>query len=266
MTRLIALTLCTVLCSSFLSSANAERSYKVAIIIDDLGHNLKTGQQFIDLPYQLTYSILPHRPYSKQLADRAGSSGKEVMVHLPMQSSTKVDNLGAGGLTIELAKEEFKDVVEKSIRSIPYAKGVNNHMGSLLTRHPGHMTWLMEVIANYSQQFYFVDSRTTAKTVAGKIAKEHFVPNISRDVFIDNEISVEAIKKQLNDLIRIAKKKGFAVGIGHPYSATMQSLVEFLPTMGKHNVEIVPITTLIDLHHEQQWPRASTWLSINKAE
>ena len=236
----------------------AQETYKVAIIIDDLGNNLHHGRTLIDLPYQLTYSFLPKRPYSKRLANMAASYGKEVMVHLPMQSAGRLD-LGQGALTLELTQTEFQESVKISINSVPHARGVNNHMGSLLTQHPGHMSWLMEVLSNRNDNLYFVDSKTTALTVASQIAKEHYVPNISRDVFIDSSRNEEDIRRQLKYLKKIAKRKGYAVAIGHPYPSTIKLLSGYLPTLLDHNIEVVPVTTLIEMHtQKQQWPKLTS--------
>ena len=236
----------------------ADETYKIAIIIDDLGNNLHQGRKLIDLPYQLTYSFLPKRPYSERLANRAASYGKEVMVHLPMQSAGRMD-LGYGALTLELTQREFQESVQVSINSVPHARGVNNHMGSLLTQHPGHMTWLMEVLSTRDDNLYFVDSKTTAMTVASQIAKEHYIPSISRDIFIDSSKNEEDIKSQLRYLKKIAARKGFAVAIGHPYPSTIRLLSDYLPTLLEHNIEVVPVTKLIELHaQQQQWPKLSS--------
>ncbi len=229
----------------------SQETYKVAIIIDDLGNNLDKGRALIDLPYQLTYSFLPQRPYSRRLANMAASQGKEVMVHLPMQSSG-VGELGNGALTLELDQREFQDSVQQSIQSVPHARGVNNHMGSLLTRHPGHMSWLMEALSSRHDHLYFVDSKTTASTVAGRIATEHFIPNISRDVFLDNSQNETDIRRQILYLKKLAAKKGYAVAIGHPHKTTIRLLNEYLPTMIENNIEVVPVTKLIELHAQKQ--------------
>ena len=232
-------------------SLYSQETYKVAIIIDDLGNNLHHGRALIDLPYQLTYSFLPNRPYSERLANMAASFGKEVMVHLPMQSSRQSD-LGAGALTMELTQKEFQSSVQISIDSVPHARGVNNHMGSLLTQHPGHMSWLMEVLSSRYDDLYFVDSKTTAQTVASRIAKEYYIPNISRDVFLDNSRSEQDINRQLKNLKRIAMRKGYAVAIGHPYPTTIKLLSRYLPTLLEYNIEVVPVTKLIKLNNQQQ--------------
>ena len=238
--------------------AVAQDTHKIAIIIDDLGNNFHQGREVIDLPYQLTYAFLPMRPYSKRLANLAATSGKEVMVHLPMQSAGH-SKLGNGALTLELTQQEFQQSVRTSLESIPHAKGVNNHMGSLLTQHPGHMSWLMEVLSDHKNSLYFVDSKTTAMTVAGQIADEHFVPHIARDVFIDSSNNEEDIRSQLSYLTKLAKRKGYAVAIGHPYPATLKELSNYLPTLEKENIEVVPVTTLLNLRMANQpWPTLSS--------
>jgi len=238
-------------------SLHNHETYKVAIIIDDLGNNFHHGRTLIDLPYQLTYSFLPNRPYSKRLAKRAASYGKEVMVHLPMQSARQ-SNLGAGALTLELTQKQFQSSVQISIDSVPHARGVNNHMGSLLTQHPGHMSWLMEVLSSRSDNLYFVDSKTTPQTVASRIAQEHYIPNITRDVFLDNSRREQDINRQLKSLKKIAKRKGYALAIGHPYPATIKLLQNYLPTLLEHNIEVVPVTELIKRNfQQQQWVNLS---------
>ncbi len=236
----------------------AQETYKIAIIIDDLGNNLHQGRELIDLPYQLTYSFLPKRPYSERLANMAASSGKEVMVHLPMQSVARLD-LGYGALTLELTQKEFQESVQASINSVPHVQGVNNHMGSLLTQHPGHMSWLMEVLSKRDDNLYFVDSKTTALTVASQIAKEYYIPNLSRDIFLDSSKDEDDIKRQLEYLKKVAARKGLAVAIGHPYPSTIRLLTDYLPTLSEHNIEVVPITELIALHVQQrQWSKLSS--------
>ena len=240
-------------CFLFAAVAVAQESPKIGIIIDDLGNELRYGRKLIQMPYQLTYSFLPHRPFTPRLANLAASAGKEVMLHLPMQS-TEQNKLGDNALTLELTQQQFQKIVRDSIGAVPHVKGVNNHMGSLLTRHPGHMAWLMEVLAPKASGLYFVDSRTTAMTVAAQIAKEYFVPTITRDVFIDADPNEEQIWSQLRRLNNIAESKGYAVAIAHPYPTTIKILTEYLPLLEKQGIELVPITKIIDLNPTNRWP------------
>lgn len=236
--------LCACLVVLLQSVVVAQEPVKIGIIIDDMGNNLEQGRELINLPYQLTYSFLPNRPYSSTLANLAASAGKEVMVHLPMQP-LHGQRLGSDALTLELTKQEFEIIVRNSIDSVPHAKGVNNHMGSLLTRHPGHMAWLMDVLKTANNNYYFVDSRTTPLTIAAQVAREHLVPSVSRDVFIDNNQSQSHILAQLRYAVELAKKRGYAIAIGHPYRSTIQALADYLPTLTYQNIEVVPITQII---------------------
>ena len=125
-----------------------------AIIIDDIGNNFEAGKRVINSSLAVTCSILPARPHSIKLARLAHKNGKEVMLHLPMQAS-KSEKLGHGGLTSEMSKQEFTRIVDISIDAIPHAQGINNHMGSLLTRNTDHMDWLMQTIANRDEYLFF---------------------------------------------------------------------------------------------------------------
>jgi polysaccharide deacetylase 2 family uncharacterized protein YibQ len=122
--------------------------------------------------------------------------------------------------------------------------GMNNHQGSLLTRHPGHMTWVMKAMREGG--YFFVDSRTSSKSVAEAIAHEQGVPVVKRDVFLDHEVDVQSIKFEFNRLIQIAKRKGHAVGIGHPHSETLAVLREMLPTLEALDIALVPISYQIN--------------------
>ncbi len=218
----------------------------IAIVIDDMGDRLQAGLRVIRLPGDVTCSILPGTPYSKQLAQTAHKHGKQVMLHLPMEATHK-HPLGPGGITLHMTQQEFVGAVEKDIASIPHVSGVNNHMGSLLTQHPGHMQWLMEVMRDYPNLF-FVDSRTTVKSVALRIAKEHQIPSARRDVFLDDDPSPEAIASQFDKLIKIAKTTGSAIGIGHPYGNTIELLEKKLPDLlEREGVQLVPVSQIISL-------------------
>ena len=192
----------------------------IAIIIDDLGHNLDAGKRVINSNWKIACSILPARPYSIELAKLAHRNGKEIMVHLPMQANN-VQRLGYGALTAGMNKQDFTLTVNTSIDSIPYARGINNHMGSLLTQHESHMDLLMQTIANRDDYLYFIDSKTTASTIASNIASEYHIPTLMRDVFLDTEShDKKHVRSQVRRLINIAKRKGYALAIGHPYSAS----------------------------------------------
>ncbi len=214
----------------------------VAIIIDDLGYKIKLDKRATQLPGKITYAFLPHSPHLKTLAETVNSLGNEIMLHLPMQSNG-VTNLGPGALTNTMSEKEFKESIVKSIHSIPHVKGINNHMGSLITRQKESMNWLMDEMLKTN--LYFVDSRTTADTLAEQTANEYQIQNTRRDVFLDHEHDRSTIEFQFERLIKLAKKNGSAVGIGHPFTETLDVLEQKIPQLKAEGIQLVLISELI---------------------
>lgn len=224
----------------------------ISIIIDDLGNLVDRDTRAINLPGKVTYAFLPHTPHAKELAELAHQHNKEVMLHLPMESITH-DALGPGGLTLEMDRNQLTAQLQSDLRAVPYVAGINNHMGSLLTQHPGHMTWLMQELGKLD--LYFVDSYTTKTSVIKEVANRNWVPNIRRDVFLDSDRDPEQIEFQFRRLIKKALKNGVAVGIGHPYPETLAILEKELPKLGAHNIKLLPVSQLVNRHLQ----RVKTW-------
>lgn len=230
----------------------------IAIIIDDIGNNFSVGKQVINSKLPFTCSILPARPHSIELARLAHQNGKEVMLHLPMQASSS-KKLGHGGLTSDMSKQEFTRIVDISIDAIPYAQGINNHMGSLLTSDADYMGWLMQTIANREEDLFFVDSKTSAKTVAADTARRYHIPSVRRDVFLDSTAHDKVfVKRQIRKLIRTAKHQGYALAIGHPHQTTLSVLEQELSTLNSEDIEIVSVNQLIDVAKDKQWQKFSS--------
>lgn len=225
----------------------------ISIVIDDLGGRYQATLRAIALPGPVACSFLPYGEHTRRLAVLAYRSGKEVMLHLPMQTIGDRP-LDRGGLTMDMTRQEFLRTLQQDIDAVPHASGVNNHMGSLLTQHAGDMLWLMRAIRRHGGLF-FLDSRTTAQTVAMQMALETHVPTMKRDVFLDDERSPEAIRAQFERLIRLAKIHGTALAIGHPYAQTLQVLEELLPTLSARGVRLVPVAEMIRLqqHRRESW-------------
>lgn len=224
----------------------------VAIIIDDLGNKLKQGERAVQLPGPVTLAFLPHTAYSETLANRAHAAGKEVMLHLPMETETGTP-LGPGGLTSHMTEQQFEQIAKDDLASIPHVSGLNNHMGSLLTRHPGAMAWLMDVVKEHGGLF-FVDSKTSAGTVAMEIAAEKALPTAVRDVFLDNVQSKSAIRKEFRRLIKLAKAQGSAIGIGHPHPTTLAVLKQELAKLDSSGVKLIPASQLVRMQHgSEHW-------------
>lgn len=214
-----------------------------SIIIDDIGNNLERGKEVINFPVPVTLSILPQTTFSKELAVLAHKQHKEVMLHLPLQS---IENLpeSPGTLTLHMTHAQFVRQFKLDVTSVPFIKGINNHEGSLLTQHPGYMDWLMRAIAT-NRSLYFIDSRTTKKTVAAEIATKDGVPNMSRDVFLDDSTSFAALQYQFDRLIKIVNKRGYGIAIAHPHPRTIQFLRKHLPDLKKHGISVIPVSVLL---------------------
>lgn len=221
----------------------------IAIIIDDMGNHLKTGNQLIDMPYPLTLAFLPHRKHTSELARKAHRLNKEIMLHIPMANTLGLD-LGPGGLTVGMKKADLTHTLRKAIQSIPYVQGVNNHMGSALTQRRVEMSWVMEEIYHYP--LYFVDSRTIASSVAIDTAQKNHIPSLSRDVFLDHWQTRKSIHNQFNRLIDVAKKKGTAIAIGHPHKVTTDYLEWALPKLDQEGIRIATVSALWAIRHNGQ--------------
>lgn len=215
----------------------------IAIIIDDVGENLRYGERAVELPGPLAYSFLPYMDYVRPLAIMAHKRHKEVMLHLPMQAVDGRD-IGPGGLTLDMTRRELIQTVRDDLDAVPYVEGINNHMGSLLTQSPGTMQWLMRAIGKRGDLF-FIDSRTTDMTVAQQVANENRVPTLSRDVFLDDDLTTRAIAHQFQRLLAVARRQGWALAIGHPHPATLAYLEKRLPRLGGDGVDLVPVSYLI---------------------
>jgi hypothetical protein len=224
---------------------------RVAVIIDDLGYALLAGERAINLPGPVACAVLPGTPRATRLAEEAHASGKEVLLHLPLQAQDDSDPDEPGGLRLDMSRAVFTRTFIEDIEAVPHAIGINSHRGSLLTRHPGHMNWLMEAIQNRGDLF-FVDSYTTAASVALKLAHESGVPAAKRDVFLDPDQSPETIVREFARLKKIARQNGFALGIGHPYPTTLAFLEEELPKLRSDGFELISISELIALTNETQ--------------
>ncbi len=194
---------------------------RLAIVIDDVGYNLSRAEEIMDLPVELTLGMLPYAPFAQQIAERAHSHGREVILHQPMEPVT-AHRLEPGTLELKMTAERFHRQFADSLARLPNITGVNNHTGSLLTAHRLPMEWLMAGIAR--RGLYFLDSRTTPHTVAETTARELDVPTIRRDVFLDHVRTEQFLEVAFDRSLAIARKRGQAVVIAHPYPITVDFL------------------------------------------
>ena len=227
------------------STAPPKHRPLVAIIIDDLGYDKKIAIKFSKLNAMLTFSILPHSPYQKTIAHLSKEKGFDIMLHLPMEPVEYPDvNPGPGTLLTSMTPDQLTRQLENDLDAVPFIKGVNNHMGSKMTAASSQMYQIFTILKK--RGLYFVDSRTTVETLCKPSARLFQIPFAQRDVFLDHVASEDFIRKQLNELVRIAQHNGYAVGIGHPHSLTYQVLREMLPELQK-KVRLVPASEIVDL-------------------
>ena len=227
------------------STTPAKHRPLVAIIIDDLGYDKKIAIKFSKLNAVLTFSILPHSPFQKTIAHLSREKGFDIMLHLPMEPVEYPDvNPGPGTLLTSMTPDQLTRQLENDLDAVPFIKGVNNHMGSKMTAASSQMYQIFTILKK--RGLYFVDSRTTVETLCKPSARLFQIPFAQRDVFLDHVATVEFIRKQLNELVRIAQHNGYAVGIGHPHSLTYQVLREMLPELQK-KVRLVPASEIVDL-------------------
>jgi hypothetical protein len=215
---------------------------RVAIVIDDIGYRI-TDEAALSLPGNITYSVLPHTPFGKRLAERAYQADHDVLLHIPMEAENG-KKLGPGGITHDMNEHQIRATLSQSFAEIPFAIGINNHMGSLLTQLPEPMQWTMKFLKE--RDVLFLDSMTTQASKAHTIAQQYHVPTLTRSVFLDNELTPDYIKHQFQQLIILAKQKQQVIAIAHPHPETVAVLKQLLPQLAEHNIQLVPLSTLLD--------------------
>lgn len=226
----------------------------IAIVIDDVGDALGAGLRVVRLPAPIAAAFLPHTRYAARLAQVAHRRGKEVMLHLPMEANDGAPP-GPGAITLGMDEQACLRALANNLAALPHVSGINNHMGSRLTSDESHMRWLMQALRERGNLF-FVDSRTTAATVAQKMADEQGVPNLRRNVFLDNDPSPAAIAEQFERLLALARRQGGALAIGHPHAATLDFLERRLPRLAQEGIEVVPVRVLLQRQHA---PLPAAW-------
>lgn len=238
-------TLCKVMfAAGYEPAADAPRA-RIAIVMDDLGREVKTARELLALEIPVTFSILPGTPKAAEVANMAHRARREVLVHIPMepQGYPAIDP-GADALFLAHSAEELRSRLRAFWRSVPHAVGGNNHMGSRFTEDAESMTGVLGFMRENA--LFFVDSRTSGRSVAHRLARESGVASVSRDVFLDNKQDVEAIRRQIRKLKRIARSRGQAVGICHPYPETLEALRLETASLDGETVEVVPVSRLLD--------------------
>ncbi|WP_434679011.1 divergent polysaccharide deacetylase family protein [Pseudomonas sp. R1-18] len=212
----------------------------LTVIIDDLGQSPERDSRTLALPGPVTLAIMPDTPHATDFAHQAHKAGKTIILHMPMDPAT-----GPYAWHPGLPIAELESRLNAALLKVPYAAGINNHMGSRMTSEPVAMGWLMAELQR--RHLFFVDSRTSARTVAAAQAQKIGLASVSRDVFLDDERTADAIARQLRIAVELAHKQGSAVVIGHPYPATLDVLERELPRLKAQGVEWIDLPSMISL-------------------
>ena len=208
------------------SSVIQEKRYGIALVIDDAGYDLRAVERVLSLSVPVAISILPESPFARQSATLAKEAGQVVMLHLPMQPEDPSLQMTEGFLHSKMEEQTLRATFLKDLEKVPFVEGVNNHMGSRLTQMNKPMHWVMQVCQE--KGLFFVDSRTSALSVAASSAQSMGVAWASRSIFLDHEMTLDAMKQAWQRARNCAKKKLSCVVIAHPRAKTVAFLENYL--------------------------------------
>lgn len=210
----------------------------LTVIIDDLGQNTERDNRVLALPGPVTLAIMPDTPHASDFARQGHRAGKTVILHMPMDPAT-----GPYAWHPNTPLPELAQRLDAALAKVPHATGLNNHMGSRMTSQAAPMAWLMAELQR--RHLFFVDSRTSAATVAAARAQAIGLAHVSRDVFLDDVRTPEAIAGQLQLGIELARRQGSAVLIGHPYPQTLDVLEREIPRLKRLGIELIGLPQMI---------------------
>ncbi len=216
---------------------------RVALVIDDLGRSVADVDRFEALGVPLTYAVLPFERLTPEVTAALAGQGAEFLLHLPMQGRPGADP-GPGALTDAMDRRDLAGATRAALAAVPGAVGVNNHMGSVLTADPAAMRAVLGVVG--ARGLFFLDSRTSAATVAYRTATELGVPAAERQVFLDPDPRPEAVRGEFRRLLALAHDDGAAIAIGHPHPATLEVLRSEVPAARSLGYRFVPVSDLVD--------------------
>jgi polysaccharide deacetylase 2 family uncharacterized protein YibQ len=225
------------------SAPEADDRPRVAIIIDDMGYHRKIGDKMMVLDLNLSFSFLPNAPFTDQQEDKAYQMGRDVMLHLPMEASDAKWDPGPGALYLSASPEEMISTLKNNLAAVPHAIGANNHMGSRFTQNRQAMHSVLGELKN--QGLFFVDSFTTAQSTGMDEARKMGIKTGRRHIFLDNVQNSKKVCVQLDKLVTLAEKQSQAIGIGHPYQATLDALRNCGEQL-LNTVQVVPVHELVE--------------------
>uniref|UniRef100_UPI003F660380 divergent polysaccharide deacetylase family protein n=1 Tax=Dickeya zeae TaxID=204042 RepID=UPI003F660380 len=210
---------------------------KLALVIDDFGYRPHNENQVLAMPTAISVAVLPNAPYAQEMATKAHAQGREVLIHLPMAPMSK-QPLERDTLRPDMSSEEIARILRDAVNKVPYAVGLNNHMGSAMTASLPGMQKVMQAMSAY--HLYFLDSMTIGSSQASQAAAGTGIKVLKRKVFLDDTQNVADIRRQFSRAVEIAQRSGYAIAIGHPHPTTIQVLQQMLPTLPADIVLVRP--------------------------
>ncbi len=251
----------------FVHNAQADRP-ALSLVVDDLGYSFEQAKEVLNLPGNHTYAIIPDTTYGRRIAQYAYQNGREIILHMPMQSATDLV-IEASALHDAMDEEEITQRVRSMIDTLPNISGINNHMGSRLTELGYVMRPVMETIKQANNGLYFLDSRTTPLSTAYEQARFAGLASIKRDIFLDyDQDNREAMEFQWQRWLKKSRVRGHAVAIAHPYRNTIEFLREKLESVEPeyHFVTLSEVLQQRPIHEAPAWPRyLSHWQKDSKS-
>jgi polysaccharide deacetylase 2 family uncharacterized protein YibQ len=215
---------------------------KIAIVLDDFGYNLNNLALLKTIREPLTVSVLPNLGYSQVVAEKLNASGFEVILHLPLEPKEKY-SLEKDTILTSMKEEKIKGIISQALKSIPFVRGVSNHMGSKATEDEKTMNIILSELKR--RRLYFLDSLVTGASVGRSVSRKIGLGFARRDIFLDNEKDADYIKQQLDKLKARAERLGQAIGIGHDRKLTIEVLKEVIPKFKKLGFKFVYVSDLV---------------------
>lgn len=228
---------------------------KLAIVIDDFGYRPQTENQVLALPATLSVAVLPNAPHAREMATKAHNSGHEVLIHLPMAPLSK-QPLEKDTLRPEMNSDEIDRIIREAVNNVPFAVGLNNHMGSAMTSNLFGMEKVMQSLSRYN--LYFLDSMTIGNSQALRASAGTGVKVIKRKVFLDDTQNEADIRYQFNRAIQLARRNGSAIAIGHPHPSTVRVLQQMIYSLPPDITLVRPSSLLNEPQVDTSTPPKNT--------
>jgi len=218
----------------------------IALIIDDFGSpaSARVMAGFLNLPFDLTFSIIPGNPKSISIGREVYNAGGEVFIHLPMEPTRRVAMKERDMVLVGMTPIELEAILDRVTSELPFAIGINNHMGSKASLDDPLLRMLAFELRKRS--LVFVDSRTAPQSRALTVMESSGVPVLKRDVFLDDQDDAQTFSQRLNELLRIARRRGWGIGIAHARQASLESFMQAIPSVEVSGVRIVTAATLVN--------------------